>query len=83
MRALILLAVPARVEAEDGELAAVAIADPLEDLDGRGLAGPVRAQEAEHLAGFDVEAHAGDGLDVAVPLAQVAAADDGAVGCRR
>jgi hypothetical protein len=39
-----------RVVAQDGDLAAVAAAVALEDLDGRRLPGAVRAEQAEHLA---------------------------------
>ena len=41
----------ARVEAEHLDLAGVAVAVALEDLDGRRLAGAVRAEQAEDLAG--------------------------------
>ena len=47
----------------------------LEDLDGRRLAGPVRAEQAEHLAARDLEADAAHRLDLAVGLAQVAHLD--------
>jgi len=44
-----------RVLAEDAHLPRVARAEPLEDLDGRRLAGAVGAKEAEDLTGPDVE----------------------------
>ena len=65
------------VDAEDADLAPVGLAQPLEDLDGRGLARTVRAEQAEDLALRDVEVDAVDGLDVAVALGQAADADDG------
>ncbi len=43
----------------------------LEDLDRRGLAGPVRPEQAEHLPALDGEGDAAHGLHVAVRLAQV------------
>ena len=57
--------------------AAVALAVALEDLDGRRLAGAVRAEQPEDLAGGDLEADAADGLDLAVRLAQAADLDRG------
>ena len=50
-----------------------------EDLDGRGLAGAVRAKQAEDLARADGEVDALKGLEVAVGLAEGARFDDGAV----
>ena len=44
---------------------------PLEDLDGRGLAGAVRAEQGEDLAAGDLEVDAADRGDVPVALAQV------------
>ena len=64
-----------RVDAEDGDAAAVALAVALEDLDRRRLAGAVRAEQAEDLALLDLEADAANGLDLAVRLAQVADGD--------
>ena len=55
MRALKLAAAPLRVLAEHAHVAAVARPVALEDLDGRRLAGAVRAEEREHLAGLDGE----------------------------
>ena len=49
-----------RVLAEHLDLAAVAVAVALEDLDRRRLAGAVRAEQAEHLAGADLEVDAAD-----------------------
>jgi hypothetical protein len=65
------------VHAEDAYLAAVRLAQTLEDLDGRGLASSVRSEQPEDLAFGDLEVDAGDGLDVAVPLGQAAHPDDG------
>ena len=63
----------APAEAEHLDLAGVRLEQPLEDLDGRRLAGAVRAEQAEALAGRDLEVEAGDGDDVAVALLQAAA----------
>jgi hypothetical protein len=41
-----------------------------QDLDGGGLARPVRAEEAEGLSGGDLEVDAAHGLDLAVALGQ-------------
>ena len=61
-----------RIDAEHRHVAAVAGAVALEDLDRRRLAGAVRPEQAEHLALLDGEADAGDGIDLAVALAQLA-----------
>ena len=45
------------------------------DADGRRLAGAVRAQETEDLAGMDVKVDASHGLDLAVGLDEVTNAD--------
>ena len=66
-----------RVEAEDGDLAAVARPVALEDLDRRGLARPIRTEEAEDLAALDAEVDAADGLEVPVGLPQAANFDGG------
>ena len=63
------------VVAEHRDLAGVAQPVALEDLDGGRLAGAVGAEEAEHLAGGDVEADAAHRLDAVVGLAQVAHSD--------
>src|SRR5262249_35464480 len=47
----------AGVDAEDGHVAGVALPVTLEDLDRRRLACAVRAEQAEDLAGADLEAH--------------------------
>ncbi len=47
------------------------IAQPDQALDGGGLAGAVRAEQAEDLAGADLEADAVDGVHGAVALAQI------------
>ena len=54
----------------------VRVAEALEDLDGRRLAGAVRPEEGEDLAALDLEVDAGDRLDLAVALAQPADGDD-------
>src|SRR5690606_5844473 len=47
-----------RVLAEHADLARVAVAEPLEDLDGRRLAGAVRAEDREDLAALDPQVDA-------------------------
>ena len=49
----------------------------LDDLDGRRLAGAVRPEQAEHLAGLDREADAAHRADVAVALVKVVEFDCG------
>ena len=63
-------ALRARVEAEHGDVAGVALAVALEDLDRRRLAGAVRAEQAEDLAGRDLEVDPAHRLDAVVRLAQ-------------
>ena len=52
---------PLRVGAEDAHVAGVARPEPLGDLDGGRLAGAVRAEQREALAGADVEVEPVDG----------------------
>ena len=54
--------------AEHLDVAGIWLPEPLEDLDRRGLAGAVRTEHAEALAGPDLEIEAGHGDDVAVSL---------------
>src|SRR5690606_31344296 len=61
-----------RVLAEHAVLARVAVAEPLEDLDGRRLAGAVRAEDREDLAALDPQVDAVHGALGAVALAQAA-----------
>src|SRR4029453_10350407 len=68
--------VPRPALAEHAHLAGVRLVQALADLDGRGLAGPVRAEQAEALAGTHLEVEAGDGLHGAVALDE-ATADEG------
>src|SRR4029077_13786468 len=63
-------ACPLRVDAQHFDAAGVAVAVPLEDLDSRRLARPVRAEQAEDLARLDGEVDAPDRLEVAVGLSQ-------------
>ena len=58
------------IEAEDRHLAPVAAAMPFEDLERRRLAGAVGAQEREHLALLDREAHPVHGAVRAIALLQ-------------
>ncbi len=66
----------ADIDAEHGGRPAVRDAQALEDLDRRRLAGAVRPEQAEHLAGGDVEVDPVDGEDLAVALDQAANVDD-------
>ena len=59
-----------RILAEDLHLAGVAVAVALEDLDRGRLSGAVRPEEAEYLAGADLEVDAADRLVGAVALPQ-------------
>ena len=61
--------------AKNLDVAAVLECQSLEDFDGRGLACPVRAQQAEALAARDGEVDAGNRDDVAEALEQRATAD--------
>ena len=60
-----------RVVAENSDVAAVAAAVALQDLDRRRLARAVRPEQAEHLAGPHLEADAAERLDSVVRLGQV------------
>ena len=55
---------------QDAHLAAVAAAEPLEDLHGRGLPGAVGAEQREDLSVVDLEVDAGDGGDAPIALVQ-------------
>jgi hypothetical protein len=54
-----------------------ALDDAEEDLDESGLAGAVLAEQAEHLAGLDLQRHAPQCLDPLVALAEVPRLDHG------
>ena len=60
-----------RVVPQDRHVPRRAVPIALEDLDGGRLAGAVRPEEGEDLAGVDGQVDPGDGLDVAVRLAEV------------
>jgi hypothetical protein len=64
------------VEPEDAGAAAVRAAQPLQDLDRRGLAGPVGAEDAEDLPPLDLEADPGERDLLAVALGEVPGLDD-------
>src|SRR4029077_11375671 len=66
---------PIGVAAEHTHLAGVALAVPLEDLDGRRLAGAVRPEQPEDLSLLDREIDPADRLEVPVGLAQAADLD--------
>ncbi len=65
------IAVPRK--AEDFDLAAIRLRQPLEDLDGGRLSGAIRPQKTKALATGNEEVEPVDSLDVRVVLAQVAA----------
>src|SRR5207253_2155723 len=69
----------AGIVAEDFDFAAGARPETFEDLDGSGFAGAVGAEQAEDLAGSDLEVNTADGVDVAVGFAQAAHGDYGSV----
>ena len=75
-----LRAVAARIQAEDDELAVADRRDAADHPHRRGLAGAVRAEEAERLARRDVEVDRVDGGELAEPLRQAAGMDQGRVG---
>ena len=58
---VIVLSAPA--QAEDFDLAGGGVEQAFEDLDGRRLAGAVRAEQAEALAALDRQVEAADRLD--------------------
>ena len=62
---------PPRVDAADLDLALVRLAQPEEALDRRGLAGAVRAEQAEDLALLDLEADAIHGEGAVVAFAKL------------
>ena len=68
-------ALGARVEPEHRDGAAAAPAESLQDLQRRGLAGAVRAEQGEDLPLSYVQVDAADGLEVAVAHAQVVHVD--------
>ena len=61
------------------DVAGVRLRQPFADLDGRGLAGAVRAEQAEALARAHLELDAVDGDDVLVGLAEIATRKAGVV----
>ena len=63
--------------AEHLDLPAVGAPQAFEDLDGRGLAGAVRAEHPEAFAAADFEVEAGDRDGLAVALDQAAASQRG------
>ena len=75
--------VRAPAQAEHFDVARVRLEQPLEDLDGRRLAGAVRAEQAEALARPHLEVEARDGHDVAIALVEPAAQDRRRKRCTR
>jgi hypothetical protein len=72
-------AAPFGVLAQDLHLTAVAVTEPFEDLDRRGLARPVGAEDREHLALVHLEVDPSHRLDRAVGLVEAPHFDDGHV----
>src|SRR5262245_13463413 len=68
---------PLRVDAEDAHLAGAPRPIALEDLDRRRLAGAVRPEKGEDLAGADLEVDPSHRLEAVVRLAQAFHADHG------
>src|SRR5438309_2373482 len=60
-----------RVQAADGNAAAVGIAEAFEDFNGSGFAGAVRPEQAENFSFFHIETDAANGFDVAVALDEI------------
>src|ERR1019366_4558297 len=60
----------ARIHAQDADIASVTAPVSLEDLDGGGLAGSVRAEQREHLAFPNRQVNPADGLRAGVGLDQ-------------
>ena len=62
--------------AENFDLARGRLQQAFQNLDGRGLSGAVRAEQAEALAGIDGEVETADGFDLAfISLTQPATLD--------
>ena len=75
MRSFSRLRVAAGIETEDRDVAAVARPQAFQDFHRARFAGAVRAEQAEHLAGKDLEVDAFDRLEAAVALGQAADVD--------
>src|SRR4029077_2657573 len=71
-----LVAITAWIEAEDVDGARVGRAEPADRFDGGGLAGAVRPEDGEDLAGLDRERDVVDDSLVAVALGEVGDFDD-------
>ena len=67
----------AGVEPEDLGLAGIGADKVQQDADGGGLAGPVRPEVAENLAGEDLDADIGDPQPATVVLRKALGFDDG------
>ena len=67
----------AGVVAADNGGAAVGIAQAFQDFDSAGLAGAVRAEQAEDFAFADTKADAANGFDVAVALGEIFDSNNG------
>ena len=60
-----------RIEAANAHAAGVGITQALEDFDGSGFAGAVRAEQAKDFAFVNGEAEAAHGLHIAVMLYEI------------
>ena len=76
------LALRADVAAGDQRAAAGRLQQPAQHLDRRGLAGPVRAEEAEDLTALDAQRELVDGAHLAEATGQAVGDDDGVQSAR-
>ena len=60
-----------RIETANAHGAGIGIAQALQDFDGSGFAGAVRAEQAKDFAFVNGEAEAADGLHIAVMLHEI------------
>src|SRR5207245_6504007 len=67
----------ARILAEDDGGASCGIAQAFQDFDSAGLAGTVRAEQAEDFAFADAKADAANGFDVTVALDEIFDSNNG------
>ena len=65
-----------RIDAQDRNIAAIARPKSFEDLNGRALAGAVRTEHREDLAGLNVEIDALNGAHIAIALGELLNMDD-------
>src|SRR5207248_213097 len=75
-----LIFLPIRIKAEHAHITAAAWTQSFEDFDGGGFSGTVGAEQTEHLAGADIEIDSADRLNSTIVFAQLAHANNSAVG---